>query len=305
MLRFTVVDVPADVRAEARAHAESVTFDDPGPLEAEALRASYWVTNQPVPGDGLAIDETIAGVRCRVVRPDEPRAVYLHVHGGGFVLGEPADQDRQLEGIAAKTGAAVVSVAYRLAPEHPYPAGLDDCEAVAHALLDDDGLAGLPFLIGGESAGANLAVATLLRLRDDDRHNRFVAANLVNGVFTTGSLPSREAWGDRYTVLSLPLMSFFHEAYGGDPLDPLASPLVADLADLPPALFTVGTEDPLLDDSLLMANRWAMAGSHAELEVWPDGVHAFDGLPTRLGTMVRRRLGAWLADRVAAGGRDG
>lgn len=295
MLDFEVVPVPGAARREARDFNRQWTLDDPAPLDAEALRAGYWITQVGLPGRGEAVDETLGGVTCRVVRPDRPTGVYLHLHGGGFILGDPRLQDRQLEGIARRTGLLVVSVDYRLAPEHPYPAGLDDAVAVADALLDDPDLARLPVVVGGESAGANLAVGTLLRLRDAGRHRRIVAANLVYGGYTMGSLPSRDAWGDRYLVLSKPLIEFFHRSYAAPADDPYASPLLADTSDLPPALFTVGTEDPLLDDSLLMATRWAAAGSRARLEVWPEAAHAFDAFPIAIGGMVRRRLVDWLA----------
>lgn len=276
--------------SEARAFNEEWTLDEPAPLDIDDLRADYWMTNRGLVGDGLAVDEAIGGVPCRVVRPDEPTGLYLHVHGGGFCLGSPHIQDRQLEGISRSTGATVVSVDYRLAPEHPYPAGLDDCHAVARAVLD--GGEG-PVVIGGESAGANLSVGTLLRLRDDGLVDRIAAANLVYGDYAMGSLPSREAW-DRYLVLSRPLIDAFHQWYGGPVDDPYASPLVADLAGLPRALFTVGTLDPLLDDTLLLATHWAAAANGAELDIWPEAPHAFDGLPTSQGAMGRRRLSGWL-----------
>jgi acetyl esterase len=184
-----------------------------------------------------------------------------------------------------------ISVDYRLAPEHPYPAGPDDCEDAALWLLDRGAKElGAPerLTIGGESAGAHLAVTTLLRLRD--RHGvsgAFRAANLVYGVYDLSMTPSQRNWGDRNLVLSTPIMRWFGACFTGDRSldelrDPDLSPLYAELHDLPPALFTVGDQDPLLDDSLFMAARWGAAGNDAELEVWPESVHGFNLFPLAL-----------------------
>jgi acetyl esterase len=231
-------------------------------------------------------------IRLRVLRPEDAAAgVYLHIHGGGWVLGECDEYDVRLWEMVEATGLAAISVGYRLSPEHPYPAAPDDCEDAALWLLDR-GLAelGLPdkLAIGGESAGAQLSVVTLLRLRD--RHGirgAFDAANLVFGVFDLSATPSRRNWGERDLVLSTPIMDWFGRQFIGDRegeelRDPDISPLYADLDDLPPALFTVGEHDPLLDDSLFMEARWRAAGNEAELRVWPECVHGFTAFPLAL-----------------------
>ena len=228
-------------------------------------------------------------IRLRLLRPEEPAAgVYLHIHGGGWVLGECDEYDARLWEMVEATGLAAISVGYRLSPEHPYPAAPDDCEDAALWLLERglDEL-GLPekLGIGGESAGAHLAVVTLLRLRD--RHGirgAFGVANLVFGVFDLSATPSRRNWGERDLVLSTPIMDWFGRQFIGDRegeelCDPDISPLYAELDDLPPALFTVGELDPLLDDSLFMEARWRAAGNEAELRVWPECVHGFTAFP--------------------------
>lgn len=299
MLRRENVEVPG---AAAR---ELATFNDehsrlPHPeLTPQSLRRDYWPMSLEVPSRGIAESATIGGVSCRVVRTALPRGVYLHLHGGGFMLGSAARQDRQHEGIAHKLGVTVVSVDYRLAPEHPYPAGLDDAVAVAKALIHDPEFEGLPFLIGGESAGASLSVGTLLRLRDaGEPVDRFVGANLVYGCYSLAPLPSRDEWGDQFLVLSRRLLEYWHEEYAADPSDRIASPLHADVSGLPPALFTVGTEDPLRDDSELMAIHWSEAGNEATLMVWAGAPHAFDAFPLAVGGMVRRRLSDWMGSRL-------
>jgi acetyl esterase len=225
----------------------------------------------------------------RAVRPGaRARGIYVHIHGGGWTLGAADLQDVLLETVADVTGFSAASVGYRLAPEHPYPAGPDDCEDAVRWLLEHgpDALdAPARFVIGGESAGAHLAVLTLLRLRD--RHgisDAFEGANLVFGVFDLGQTPSQRLWGDRNLILSGPIMAWFSELFlpgtsSEDRRDPSVSPLYADLHGMPPALFTVGTLDPLLDDSLFAAARWQAAGSRAELAVWPEAIHGFTAFP--------------------------
>jgi acetyl esterase len=238
--------------------------------------------------------------RLRVLRPEEDAAgVYLHIHGGGWVLGECDEYDVRLWEMVEATGLAAISVGYRLSPEHPYPAAPDDCEDAALWLLERglDEL-GLPekLAIGGESAGAHLAVVTLLRLRD--RHGirgAFEAANLVFGVFDLSGTPSRRNWGERDLVLSTPIMDWFGRQFVGDSdreelRDPDISPLYAELHDLPPALFTVGDLDPLLDDSLFMEARWRAAGNETELRVWPECVHGFTAFPLALSRAATQEM---------------
>jgi acetyl esterase len=240
----------------------------------------------------LAVPTRSGEIRVRVLAPDEEAVgVYLHIHGGGWVLGCCDEQDERLWALVEATDLCAVSIDYRLAPEHPYPAAPDDCEDAALWLLER-GLAevGAParIAIGGESAGAHLAVTTLLRLRD--RHgitDSLSAANLVYGVFDLSMTPSQRNWGDRDLVLSTPIMKWFGHCFRGDRSleelrDPDLSPLYAELHDLPPAHFTVGELDPLLDDSLFLAARWQAAGNEAELRVWPEAAHGFTAFPLAL-----------------------
>jgi acetyl esterase len=240
----------------------------------------------------LTVAARSGAIRLRVLAPEgEATGVYLHIHGGGWVLGECDEQDTRLWSLVESTGLCAVSVGYRLAPEHPYPAAPDDCEDAALWLLERGRAElGAPdrLAIGGESAGAHLAVTTLLRLRDRHRvTGAFHAANLVYGVYDLSMTPSQRNWGDRYLVLSTPIMHWFGHCFTGDRdpeelRDPDLSPLYADLRDLPPALFSVGELDPLLDDSLFMEARWRAAGNDAELRVWPECVHGFNAFELEL-----------------------
>jgi acetyl esterase len=235
-------------------------------------------------------------IRLRILAPDaEATGIYLHIHGGGWVLGQCDEQDVRLWSLAEATGLCAASVGYRLAPEHPYPAAPDDCEDAALWLLEHGPRElGTPefFATGGESAGAHLSVTTLLRLRD--RHGitgAFRAANLVYGGYDLSMTPSQRNWQNRGLILSTESMRWFRRCFGGDRgpeemRDPDISPLYAELHDLPPALFTVGDLDPLLDDSLFMSARWRAAGNDAELRVWPECIHGFLAFPITLARMA-------------------
>lgn len=234
----------------------------------------------------------------RMFIPAEVRAVYLHLHGGGFMLGRADHFDEALHRIAKRCRVAVVSVDYRLAPEHPYPAGPDDCEAAAVWLVEncEAEFGTTQLVIGGESAGANLAAVTLLRMRDRHGFNGFDGAVLTYGAFDLSLTPSARNWGEKNLILTTRLIRWFHENYvpSGDFADPDISPLNADLADMPPALFTVGTLDPLIDDSMFMHMRWLAAGNLSELAIYPGGAHAFDAFPIELGRRANARIRAFI-----------
>jgi acetyl esterase len=223
----------------------------------------------------------------RIIAPDQPRGVYLHIHGGGWVLGSADGQDPMLERIADNTGLVAVSVEYRLAPENPYPAGPDDCEFAAAWLVQNAKVEfGSDVLtIGGESAGGHLSAVTVLRMRDRYGYTGFRGANFVYGAFDMSMTPSQLAFGDRRLVLRTIDIQQFGNAFLPTVTDrrvPDISPLYADLAGLCPALFSVGTQDALLDDSLFMHARWVAAGNEAELAIYPGGAHGFTLFPNRL-----------------------
>jgi acetyl esterase len=289
-----VHEVPAEVTRRARREGRSI-------WPAPEFRPEARDVMIPARGGEL---------RLRVLTPEaaEPVGIYFHLHGGGWVLGRADEQDLRLLALAEATGLLAVSVDYRLSPESPYPAAPEDCEDAALWLLDR-GFAelGVPEVatIGGESAGAHLAATTLLRLRD--RHGvtgAFRAANLVYGVYDLSMTPSSRNWGDNFLILSTPSMHWFGACFtGGRPgeelRDPELSPLYAELHDLPPALFTVGDLDPLLDDSLFMAARWEAAGNEAELRVYPESVHGFNLFPIEMGRIANDAQHAFLRSALS------
>lgn len=189
-------------------------------------------------------------------------------------MGSAAMMDPELELLSQDLQAVVVSVEYRLAPEHPYPAAPDDCEAAAlwlanHAKAEfgTDKL-----FIGGESAGAHLAVVTLVRMSRKHQFTGFLGAKLQAGAYDLNGVPSEKL----QRGLSIQQSRSWFAPDGGFG-DPDLSPIFANLKGMPPALFGIGTYDALLDHSLYMYTRWISSGSRAELAVYPGALHGFLG----------------------------
>ena len=268
---------PRDIRA-SRAAGNSIW----GPI-----RHVSEAQNRVIPG--LAGD-----IPLRVFIPDEVRGIYLHMHGGGFMLGRADHFDEALFSIARRCQVAVVSVDYRLAPEHPYPAAPDDCEAAAVWVVENGEaeFGSAKLVVGGESAGSNLAAVTLCRMRDRHGFTGFSGTVLTYGAYDLSLTPSARNWGEKNLILTTKLIRWFHRNYvpSGDFADPDISPLNANLAGMPPALFTVGTLDPLIDDSLFMHMRWLAAGNTSELAIYAGGMHAFDAFPIELARRAKTRI---------------
>ncbi|MFF2145659.1 alpha/beta hydrolase [Kitasatospora sp. NPDC058190] len=244
-----------------------------------------------------------SGVRVRTFVPEYVEGVYLHIHGGGWVFGSADGQDEKLWSLATEARLAVVSVDYRLAPEYPFPAGPDDCEAAARWLVDH---AEVEFgtrrlLIGGESAGAHLSVLTLLRLRDRRGiTGAFRAAHLAFGPYDLSMTPSQRLFGSRLLLSNSDSLRGSYELFtpGMTPdrrRDPEVSPLYADLTGMPPARIMVGTEDPLLDDSLFLAQRWQAAGAPVQLAVVAGAMHGFTLFPLTVTAREQQRERDFLA----------
>ena len=285
------------IRSEAKEFIAGFPADenDTG-SPVERARARRAAESMMIMRSEKGVDRMIAGsagnLRLREFRPERAEGAMLHIHGGGWMTGEPELTDLLNEALSASLNLAIVSVEYRLSPEHPYPAGPDDCEAAALWLIENatkeygtDRL-----VIGGESAGAHLSAVTLLRLRD--RHglaDRFCGANLVFGAYDLDATPSAMGIGMEpgTDILDPADMRFMVEQFAPGMSSeqrrhPDLSPLYADLRGMPPALFMVGTADHLLDDTLFFADRWVVAGNQAELLVYPHAPHGGIGLPTVL-----------------------
>jgi acetyl esterase/lipase len=244
-----------------------------------------------------------ARVGLRILVPPVVDGVYLHIHGGGWMFGSADGQDERLWDLARAARLAVVSVDYRLAPEHPYPAALDDCERAALWLVRN---AAAEFgtdrlLIGGESAGAHLSLTSLLRLRD--RHaitGAFRAAHLTYGPYDLSMTPSQRLFGSRRLLSNTDSIRSTYDAFlpgrsAEQRRDPDVSPLYADLTGMPAARLVVGTADPLRDDSLFLAARWRAAGSPVELEVVAGAMHGFTLFPLTIAQRELRRQTEFLS----------
>jgi len=269
-----------------------------GPASLDELRQ---VRARQVPArvPGVAVEQipgpSRRGVLLRISRPSnaDVRGVYLDIPGGGFYLGPTAGGDTRNAALAESLGIAVVGVEHRLAPEDPWPAAPDDCEAAARWLIDQAearfGTADL--VIGGSSAGATLAMTTLLRLRDRGLAGSFAGAVLQFGTYDlSGRTPAGRLIAGEY----------FLEAYVGHLTDrtvPDVSPVFGDLRGLPPTLLVVGARDVLLEDNLVMAARLAAAGGEVDLRVYPESPHGFTGHPTSMARAALADRDRWLARR--------
>jgi acetyl esterase/lipase len=301
-------EVAQAVSAVLAANPQPPPSTDPG-LLLERGRQMMAQMDSMLPDVEGAEGRDIAGVPCRVVRtPGATRGVYLTIHGGGLSFGSARHGDTANAALSARHGVTVVSVDYRLTPDHPYPAAPDDCFAVARWLLDGGAaeLGSDRLLIAGESAGAYLAAVTLLRVRDElDAADRIAGANLIFGIYDIAGTPSQ--FGVRpskaFDILDPVGLGFVRDWYtpgmtSDERRDPAISPLYADLHGLPPAIFSVGTADHVLDDSVFMAARWAATGNVAELGVYPECPHGFLALPVELARRGQARIDAFIEDRL-------
>ncbi len=233
----------------------------------------------PIPGDVSFSEETIAGVPGEWVRArggnGTGTGTLLYLHGGGYFACSPRTH-RPITAAFAKLGFSVFVPDYRLAPENPFPAAIDDAEAVWDELMKLGHAPGSTAL-SGDSAGGGLALALMLTLKDKGKPLPAAAAlfspwtDLAATGESVTTNASREAmfWG--------PGLAEGGAAYlnGADPKTPLASPLYAELSGLPPLLIHVGDREVLRDDSTRLAERARQAGVHVNLKVWPVVPHVW------------------------------
>ena len=241
---------------------------------------------QPLPADVTVTAAALGGVPTAEVTVDgiEPRHVVLYFHGGVYVLGTASQAAALAAQIARRTGAKVISVDYRLAPEHPYPAAVDDALAAYQALLQD-GTAPSDIAFAGESAGGGLAVAALVSARD--RGLPLPAAAYLMSPYADLTLAgiSMDTKRAADPLLSRENLQARVPDYtaGQDPALPLISPVFADLSGLPPLVIQAGSHEVLLDDATRLARQAAAADVAVTLDITPGVPHVFQAYSPILG----------------------
>jgi len=233
----------------------------------------------PKPSSGVTFEECQAGeVSCEWVCPEpaSPTAVILYFHGGGYVLGDAVGHRNLSWRLARASGFRVLMVNYRLAPESPFPAALDDAIA-AFDWLKSQGYAPENIILGGDSAGGGLALATLLNLKNLGADLPAAAILLSPWVDLTLSGASYADNSTLDPMLTREVLKAWAETYlaDRDAKAPLASPLYGDLQDLPPMLVHVGSTEILRSDAESLVDKVIEMGGAAALKVWPKMVHVF------------------------------
>ena len=233
-------------------------------------------------------------------RPD--RAV-LYLHGGGYVLGGVDSHRDLIARLSAATGARGLGLNYRLAPEHPYPAAVDDAVA-AYRFLLAQGFAPERLAIAGDSAGGGLTAATLVALRDRKLPLPAAAALLSPWVDLEGTGESMNGGVADDPMVRKDLVAMMGPTYlnGASAREPLASPLFADLRGLPPLLVQVGRREVLLDDSVRFVRAAQKAKVDVALEVWPGMIHVWQIFASELeeGREAIARLGEFLRKHMGS-----
>jgi epsilon-lactone hydrolase len=253
------------------------------------------VTFESADADGVPVEWTVEAGADR-------GAVVIYLHGGGYTIGSIASYRDHCARISRYTGAAVLSVGYRLAPENRYPAALDDAVA-AYRWVRTQGIPAERIVLAGDSAGGGLAIAALVALRD-------AGELLPAGAVALSPKADMANSGDSFTerahldpIVTPAGSTAYTVRYlgdDGDPYTPTASPIFADLTGLPPILVQVGTSELLFDDSVRLVRRAKDCGVAAELDVWPRMIHIFPFFASRIPESDRaaRALSAFIAARI-------
>ncbi|MDP3139451.1 MAG: alpha/beta hydrolase [Burkholderiaceae bacterium] len=236
--------------------------------------------------DAAAQDVDADGVRCRWIRAAAAREdrTILYLHGGGYQIGSTDSHFNAMAALSLHTGCRVLGVDYRLAPEHKFPAAVDDAFA-AWCWLTQQGVDAKHIALCGDSAGGGLIIALMALLRERSMAQPAAAVAMSPWVdMEAGDASfSRNAQRDPVTQRqNLLLMARAYLGRSGNPRDPLASPVHANLAGLPPLLVQVGSDEVLYGDAVQLTQRAIAQGVEARLAVWPDMIHTFQLFVGRL-----------------------
>ncbi|CZR69487.1 related to lipase 2 [Phialocephala subalpina] len=337
--KFKAKNIPANTQA-VNAYILNASTSEPGEpkwweIGAQAYRdlQDEGKTGWPAPkfrsANGTEIEipsrESGRSIKCRIVVPEDKKldGVFYYIHGGGHVLAHYDRFDDTLDVMAKATGLAVISVEYRLAPEHPFPAGPEDVYDVAEYLVDNAPreYGGPLKFVGGKSAGSNLSILTVLHLLEHRPDFALSGAVLIYGLYDWLLLPSARTWMTPI-ILTTENIEHFGDAYLGDRTpedrrDPSISPIYHPVfqipgsrfgetkkeVKLPPALFLCGTQDALVDDTVLMSFRWQVAGGEATVkfvEGAPHGFLLFGADKCEMAARGHAILTEWLKEKVYA-----
>lgn len=231
------------------------------------------------------------------------RAV-LYLHGGGYVVGSSKSHRHVTAELSAQTGAAVLSVDYGLAPENPYPEGIEDAVTAYTWLLEEKGIEPAKIMISGDSAGGGLTIATLLMLRDRELGEPGGAMVISPWVDLTGDAKSMETRAALDPMVQREGLMESASQYlaGKDPASHLASPVFARLDGLPPLLIQVGTDETLYDDALRLAGNAAAAKVDVTLEIWDNMIHVWHAFFPMLeeGRQALAKMGEFYKAKIEA-----
>lgn len=270
---------------------------------SEVSLARHWGRKDELPAPlTFTIPSGDARIRCRLYRGGEVGGAILFLHGGGWVVGSLDTHDGAARALAKAAGRNLLSVEYRKAPEHPFPAGIDDAEAALSWIIAEGaslGISGDRIILAGDSAGANIAAALALRARD-----RGVALGGQMLIYPATDLAHESAsvaeFADGF-FLSRATLSWYIANYlgGADPTNPEASPLLSpDLSGLCPTLLVTADHDPLRDEGRAYAARLIEAGNAVTFREWPGTTHGFmimDGVTPAARELISS-MGAWARD---------
>ncbi|MGE0418846.1 MAG: alpha/beta hydrolase, partial [Acetobacteraceae bacterium] len=277
----------------------------PRPSEISEMRATTDARGLAI---GLPSDVTVTPVSANGVKAEwtatpgaAQDAVILYVHGGGYVIGSLDSHRHMVAEIGRRSAVRMLALEYRLAPEHPFPAPVEDTVA-AYRFLLESGFNPGRILIAGDSAGGGLVVGAMLAIKD-------AGLPTCAGGWCISPWVDMEALGASFTdraatdpTVQKQTILFMAEKYlgGADPRSPYAAPIHGDLKGLPPLLIQVGACETLLDDSLQLARLAGMADIPVDLQVWPEMIHIWHIFHPVLGAGKRAIAdgGAWVQKRL-------
>jgi acetyl esterase len=276
-------------------------------LDPEILELARGDFSLPCDVEIKSVDDSeVDGIPIRIYRHEEPpTGLVVYFHGGGFCIGSIGIMENVARELCARSGAVVISVGYRLAPEDPYPAGLDDCETVTRWAIANAATFGVPaskVAIAGESAGGNLSASLALRLRDAGDVQLAGQVLIYPGTSGSQRFPSRDEFAG--LVLNEKAMVNYWDAYtAGRDLDddPYAAPLHAEhLRDLPPAIVILGGCDLLRDEGRAYADRLRDDGVDVEEVCYAGQPHGFVNFDFPAAKLAHEKIGTWLRAKLAA-----